>query len=172
MKIAIGTTSKLKIEALKDALDKLGLKAEIASIKTDSGVSNQPFGFDEIIIGARNRTDKSLKETSADIGVGIENGLVEIEDNYFDVAGVFVVSKTGENSTAFSAAILMPDWIIREIKENKTEVGEITKKLSGDEEKDGFKYFTNGAITRREALSQALVFAFAKIINKGRYLKS
>jgi inosine/xanthosine triphosphatase len=169
MKIGIGTTSELKIRALKEALEKLGIEYDVVPMKTDSGISNQPFGYEEIIKGANTRAKKVLDELNADIGVGIENGLVEIGENYFDVACIFVISKDGETSTAFSSAILMPKWIIEEIKEKNTEVGEITKRLSGDPEKDGFKYFTNGVITRKEALIPAIVFAFAKILNKEKY---
>lgn len=171
MKIAIGTTSGLKVRALKDALEKLNVEVEVLSIKTNSGIADQPFGYEEIIKGATTRAESSLNKLGADIGVGVENGLVEIGKNYFDVACVVIKSKGRDESIAFSPAILMPEWIIKKIKEENTEVGEITRALSGDTEKDGFKYFTNGLITREEALSQALIFAFAKIVNKEKYKK-
>jgi inosine/xanthosine triphosphatase len=170
MKIAIGTTSKLKVHALEEALDKLDIKEKVLATKTNSGISNQPFGYDEIIKGAKNRAQIVLKEFDADIGVGVENGLVEIGENYFDIACIFLSTKDGETSTAFSSAILMPKWIIDEIKEKNTEVGEITMRLSGDTEKDGFKYFTDGVITRKEALIPAIIFAFSKILNKDKFI--
>ena len=169
MKISIGTTSELKVRALEEATNKLAIKAEILPVKTDSGVSKQPFGYDEIIFGAKTRANRALTESNADIGVGVENGLVEINSDYFDVACVYVISKNNTESMAFSPAILMPRWIINEIKEKDTEVGEITKRLSGDSEKDGFKYFTNGVIKRTDALVLAIIFAFAKIFNKEKY---
>lgn len=172
MKIAIGTTSELKVRALRDALERINIEAEMLPVKTSSGIADQPFGFEEIIKGATTRAENSLNEVGADIGVGVENGLVEIGGDYFDVACVIIKTKDGNKSAAFSPAILIPEWIIKKIKEENTEVGEITKALSGDTEKDGFKYFTNGAITRKEALFQAIVFAFAKILNKDKYLES
>ena len=63
MKIAIGTTSEIKIRALKRALERFdSLKgSEIISVKTDSGVPAQPFGYAEMADGARNRS-KQAKE--------------------------------------------------------------------------------------------------------------
>jgi len=173
MKIAIGTTNELKVRALKNAIEKLGLEdAEIISIKTDSGVPKQPFGYEEMTTGAKNRVQKAIDETCPDFGVGVENGLVEIEGNYFDIACIYIRSKEGDESVSFSSGISIPDWVIEEIREKDTEGGEITKRLSGDSEKDTGKYFSGGMIKREDILSQAIQIAFAKIFNKEKYIKS
>lgn len=171
MKIAIGTTSELKARALKNALDKLEIKAEIMPTKIDSGISKQPFGYKEMVKGAKNRAEEAFKKTHSDLVMGVENGLVDIEGNFFDIACAYIISKNGEESVAFSSGIFIPKWMIDEIKEKDTEVGEITKRLSGDNEKDGFKYFSNGAIRREESLSQAILLALVKIFNREKYLK-
>ena len=171
MKIAIGTTSELKVRALKSALDQFGVEAEIMPIKVDSGISHQPFGYEETIKGARNRAKEALDKLSPDISVGVENGLIEIEKNYFDVAYVCVISKENEESISFSAGLPIPQWMIDEIKEKNTEGGEITKRLSGDTEKDVGKYFSNGKIKREELLKDAILLALLKILNKEKYKK-
>lgn len=171
MKIAIGTTSELKVRALKDALGKLNMEAEIVSMKADSGISKQPFGYEDMITGAKNRAQKAADEINPDFAVGIENGLVEIERNYFDIACIYIKSKENDESVSFSSGICIPDWVIKEIKEKDTEGGEITKRLSGDSEKDTGKYFSGGMIKREEILSQTIQIAFAKIFNKEKYLK-
>lgn len=171
MKIAIGTTSELKVRALKSALDKYKVEAEIIPIKTDSGISKQPFGYEETIKGAENRAKKALKESGADFAMGVENGLMEIKENYFDLACIYIISKDGEESMALSSGVLMPGWMIDEVRKKDTEIGEITTELSGDPEKDGFKYLSNGTVKREESLSQAILLALAKIFNKEKYQK-
>lgn len=95
MKVSIGTTSDLKVRALKDALYKLDIDSEIIALKTNSGVSDQPFGYKEINEGARNRAREVLENTTSDIAVGIESGLINIEDDYYDIACICVVTKGG-----------------------------------------------------------------------------
>jgi inosine/xanthosine triphosphatase len=170
MKIAIGTTSELKIRALKAALEKLGIEVEIAPVKTESGVSNQPFGYKESTKGARNRASSALEKENADMALGVESGLIEIEGNYFDIACVYIKTKEGEESVSYSSGYFTPKWIVEEIKEKNTEYGHITQRLSGDVEKDPLKYFSEGKMKREELLSQAIEIALVKIFNKGKYI--
>lgn len=169
MKIAIGTTSELKIRALKKALEKFKFENEIISIKTESGVSNQPFGFEETTKGAKNRVMSIVEKENADIAVAVESGLIQIGGSYFDIACVYIKTKEGDESFAYSSGYFVPEWMIQEIKENNTELGFITQRLSGDLDKDPLRYFSNGQIKREELLSQAIEIALIKIVNGGKY---
>lgn len=171
MKIAIGTRSELKVRALRNALANIKIEAEVLTLKTDSGISKQPFGYTEMMVGAKNRAREAMSETSSDFTVGIENGLVEIEGSYFDIACIFIKSKENDESVTFSSGISIPNWVIEEIKEKGTEGGEITQRLSGESEKDTPKYFSGGMIKREDILSQAIQIAFAKILNKEKYIQ-
>lgn len=169
MKIGIATTSELKIRALKNALEKFKLESEIVSIKSESGVSSQPFGYEETARGAKNRVTSILEKGNMDMAVAVESGLIEIEGSYFDVACVYIKTKEGDESFAYSSGYFVPEWMIQEIKEKKTELGFITQRLSGDSDKDPLKYFSNGQTKREELLSQAIEIAFIKIFNEGKY---
>lgn len=169
MKIAIGTTSELKIRALKNALVAIGVDAEVLFCKADSKIAAQPFGYDEMILGAKNRAMHCKKEFEPDISIAVENGLVSIGDNYFDIACIYAVSKENEESISFSSGYFVPEWIIKEIKENNTEFGFITQKLAGDADKDPLKYFSGGIIKREDVLSQAIAVALVKLFNKNKY---
>ena len=171
MKIAIGTTSELKVRALKTAMGRLGIEAEVIQLKTDSKVSPQPFGYDEIILGATNRSTQCKDELNPDISISVESGLVKTGGNYFDIACVCAISIDGRKSFAYSSGYFVPEWMINEIKEEKTELGLITQKLSGDLDKDPLKYFSGGAIKREELLSQAIVLVLNKLFNEGKYIK-
>lgn len=171
MKIALGTTSELKIRALESALQKVDLHSDIIPIKTDSGVSDQPFGYEEMIEGAKNRVSGIKTDLDADLYVSIESGLVLINNMYFDIACVYCKSREGQESLSFSSGYFVPDWMIDEIKEKNTELGFIIKKLSGDNEKDPINFFSDKIIKREELISQAITIALVKIIDKDKYTK-
>jgi inosine/xanthosine triphosphatase len=171
MKIAIATTSELKVRALKNALIKFNIEHEVIPIKTDSKVSSQPFGYEETTLGAKNRVDFVVETENPDIAVAVESGLIEIGGSYFDIACVYIRTKDGEDSVSYSSGYFVPKWIIEEIKENKTELGFITKRLSGNTDKDPLKYFSDGQMKREDVLSQAIEIALIKIINKDKYKK-
>ena len=143
----------------------------MVSLKTNSGVSDQPFGYDETILGAKNRVKQCRDEINPDISIAVESGLIEIQGNYFDIACVYALSIDGDESMSFSSGFFTPKWIIDEIKENNTEYGFITQRISGDPDKDPQKYFSDGIIKRNELISQAIILALTKLFNEKRYIK-
>lgn len=171
MKISLGTTSELKIRAVKCAFAKFEIDEELFPVEVVSGVSKQPFGFQEIITGSRNRASSALMEMDADLSIGIENGIVEIEGNFYDLAGICIIEKNKSESLNFSAGMPVPEWAIAEIKANDSELGLITQRLSHGADKDPMNYFSNGKIKREEVLSQAIILALAQIFNKNNYSK-
>ncbi len=171
MKIVIGTTSELKIRALKNALEKLKFESEVVSMKTQSGISDQPFGYEETTRGAKNRVMYIFEREIPDMAVAVESGIIEIEGNSFDIASVYIKTKEGGESFAYSSGYFVPEWMISEIKENKTELGFITQRLSGDLNKDPLNYFSNKQMKREELLSQAIEIALIKIFNEDKYKK-
>jgi inosine/xanthosine triphosphatase len=169
MKIAIATASELKIRALKNALEKLKLKAEILSGKTSSGIPEQPIGYEETAKGARNRVLECQKNFDADISIAVESGVMPIEGSYFDIGCVHVISKEGSESIAFSSGYFIPDWMIEEVKGNGTDIGIIAQRLSGGKDKDPLSYFSGELIKREDSLSQAIILALVKLFYEDKY---
>ena len=77
MKITIGTQNKVKIEALKESIkDYDFLKdAEIIPKEVDSGITNPPKNFNEIITGAKNRAKEAFDDS---LSFGIESGITPV----------------------------------------------------------------------------------------------
>ena len=172
MEIAIGTTSELKIRACKEALSKLGIENELFTIKAQSGVPDQPFGFEQITQGAKSRASEALKLTeNADFSIGVENGLVKIDEieQWFDIPCVYIITKDGDESYSFGSAYFVPDWMIDRIKKENTELGFIIQGLDSGAEKDPIGYFSSGKFKREEILTQAIVCALVKTIKKEKY---
>lgn len=171
MKLALGTKNKLKIRALKQALMHLGIEGGIESFEVDSSVSEQPFGFSETIKGAENRADRALKLSSdASFGIGIENGLVKVSeiDEWYDVSCICIIEANGDKSYSFGSFYFIPDWMVDEVKKEKTNLGAIILSL-GQDEKDPIGYFSSEKFKREETLTQAVTCALIKIIYKEKY---
>ena len=77
-RVQVGTLSPPKLEAVRAAFAAFAPDVEVAGIDVDSGVAEQPVGYDEIIRGARNRASLAAASSNCDFGVGIEDGLVPL----------------------------------------------------------------------------------------------
>jgi len=78
--LAVGTTNKIKIEALREViLDYPQLAhAMLNSHSVASEISEQPMSLEEIIVGAKNRARNAFNaEVTPNYGFGIESGLFE-----------------------------------------------------------------------------------------------
>lgn len=78
MIVAIGSKNPSKIQALEEVLKtyKRFENAKVIPVSVDSGVSEQPFSLEEIILGAKTRAKNAFEAVSeAKFGFGMESGL-------------------------------------------------------------------------------------------------
>lgn len=78
-RVRVGSTNEPKLAAVRRALEPFAPWARVEGVAVDSGVPDQPVGFEEIVRGARNRA-REAASVDCDLGVGIEDGLVELPD--------------------------------------------------------------------------------------------
>ena len=80
LNIAVGTTSKAKLEILNSILLETDIKADIAFFDVTSGITHQPRTEKETKQGSINRARNALKLSKhSDIGLGIEVGYEPID---------------------------------------------------------------------------------------------
>jgi len=172
--VVVGTTSALKVRAVAEALQTLGLWADIVPCEVESWVSIQPRGEHEIQSGAHTRVNNAvLLKPGADFYIGIESGLIEKNAWWFDIPCVYIRARTtGYELPVFGGPFPIPDWMVRRALERKTDLGEIIKELTGDNEKDAQSYLSNGVITREQGIIQTVCSAFAPLLNSTRYQES
>jgi inosine/xanthosine triphosphatase len=77
-RVRVGSTNEPKIAAVRSAFEAYAPQVAVEGAEVRSGVSDQPVGFDEIVLGARNRAAAAHRESACDFGVGIEDGLVAV----------------------------------------------------------------------------------------------
>ena len=170
MKVVVGSKNPVKIQATKEAFEKLWPKKNrsVIGLEVKSGVSDQPMSDEESIKGASNRAKKALKTGKADFGIGFEGGLHKIGEKWFDCGWVVVVNKKGQIGIATTVRVEIPRKMMRLIIKGK-ELGEVIDIHSGGvnmKQKEGhFGFITNGAITRAEGYRDGLIMALARFLH-------
>jgi inosine/xanthosine triphosphatase len=82
--IRVGTQNPAKLGAVQDALRPFvrdGAKLMLVPVGVESAVAEQPIGWDEIVLGARNRARAAFESGDCVLAVGIEDGLVRLADS-------------------------------------------------------------------------------------------
>ena len=77
-RIAVGSRNAPKVDAVREAFEAYGPGARVVGVAVESGVPEQPLGWQEIIAGAMNRAERAFGAMACDLGVGYEDGLVEV----------------------------------------------------------------------------------------------
>lgn len=149
IKMAIGTKNPAKIKAAELACREIG--GNLVSIHVPSGVAEQPFSDEETMEGALNRARNALIETEADLGIGLEGGVVKTPYGLFICNWGALVTKTGDSFIAGGARIKLPDEVAEELYSGR-ELGPVmddyTKKQDIRKSEGAVGVFSNGRITR------------------------
>ena len=76
-RIAVGSTNPVKVGAVRAVMERLGGAGDVSGVSVPSGVPDQPWGDEQTIRGALARARAAREVSDADLGVGIEGGVVE-----------------------------------------------------------------------------------------------
>jgi non-canonical (house-cleaning) NTP pyrophosphatase len=103
--IGVAGTSKIKVDATRNAIDRLNLYCGVISVAIgDTGTNEQPCGYIEIYEGARKRARmaKESQPEHIDVYLGIENGIDLVEqsgiiepDTWIDYAIIYAIAPGG-----------------------------------------------------------------------------
>jgi inosine/xanthosine triphosphatase len=171
MIIAIGTKNPAKIKAVELGFKRMFPDETISvnSYDVASGVSSQPMSDAECVTGAKNRAQNALnQDPDADYGVGLEGGIDQVGDEWYDCGWCAIVSKTGEIGVASSARIPTPEKIMQHIRKGE-ELGNIIDVLfnrNNVKQAEGhFGLMTNNAVTRTDGYVHAVCLAFSRFLH-------
>jgi inosine/xanthosine triphosphatase len=166
VKVAVGSTNQVKIEASKQAFEKF-FPISVIGLETSSGVPAQPFG-EETFTGARNRAKQALLADEFDFSVGIEGGLINMYGQRFGFAVVCVMSKDGRTGYSASGMFPLPMEVLKIVDEGK-ELGDAMDQITGMKDtKKGpgaVGLLTRGVIDRTQLYKDAVVFALIPFVN-------
>lgn len=158
MKIIVGSLNAAKIAAVSNCFPLPNY--EVVGVNSPSDVANQPFSDIETRQGAINRARSCLTYEGVSIGVGLEGGVMYLENELFLCNWGALVTKCGKIITASGARILLPEDIKLQL-EAGTELGDIMDKYSKRNDvrsKEGaIGIFTNHLVTRSELFSHIVL---------------
>ncbi|WP_175639930.1 DUF84 family protein [Metabacillus schmidteae] len=150
MKIAIGTKNPTKVNAVNKAFSSF-IEAKFISTDVPSNVSAQPLTDLETLTGAINRAKNALEAEGADLGVGLEGGLIKTDFGYFLCNWGAIYVKDQEPIVASGARIVVPDEI-GELVFSGRELGDVmdmyAKKKNVRHNEGAIGIFTNGIVDR------------------------
>lgn len=176
MLIAVGSTNPVKINAARIAFEKVfpNETIEVVGGNISSGVSNQPTGDKETILGATNRAKKVLEELHADFGVGEEGGMNEVEGKWFETGWCVVIDKKGAVGIGSAIRMEVPPELLHHINGGEKELGVATDIAFGTIESGKnagfFGLMTNGQIDRTTAYADGIIAALTRFLHPNLFL--
>lgn len=189
MRIAIGSTRKPKVDAVKSAMARITKILELAPLRisflpreVESGIANTPLSLTEMMAGAFNRAEnlKSLlaeEGNTADYYIGLEGGLfrTKIDDrgeNFYLQSWVYVTNGA-QGFFGSSAAVQIPHKVTGEFQGRDFELADIMDRLGkvkNNRDKGGaFALLTKGLLTRQAIFESAVLAAMAPYYNPEIY---
>ena len=171
-RIAVGSTNKVKVGAVESVVKLLWPAAEIRSLEVPSGVNEQPCSDEETLLGATNRARCARENTSADLGFGLEGGVVDMDYGMFLCTWVVAIDRYGTIGRGGSTRMELPPIIANELRQGK-ELGPVIDaylRTEKNNHKNGaIGLFTNDLVTRQEAFEYGVKYALVRFINPQHY---
>ena len=167
MRINVGSKNRFKVEAVKEAMRKIGIDAEVRGVETDSKVPAQPIG-EETFNGAKNRA-VAVSGSGVDFGIGIESGIEKTKRGYMDFAVVHVIAKEGRESIATTSYFPLPKAVCELIDrgyELSDAINETYGMKDSKNEVSAIGALTEGRITLKDTLVDAAILAMYPFYNR------
>lgn len=172
VKIAIGSTSKAKIDILKNCMKSMiGEEFEVFAFDVDSEIPDQPLDEDTTIQGSINRAKNALKKMeNVDFAVGLEGGLHEIDNKgYFLICSAAIVDREGYVSVGIGGKLQLPKGVSNGVKEGR-QFGELIRQYEEQHKNDkNVLPLVQALISRKEAFDQAVKNAYLSYQNRKHF---
>ncbi len=181
--VAVGSTRRPKVEAVREALAALGPKFggpfqfDIAAIEVPSGVRHTPLSRDEMMTGARQRVEALLaasreRNDSWKYFVGLEGGIEVVHERgrrwAFLENWAYVADANGHAFFGRSGSIVLPEPLVKRVVDEGIELAVAVDDFAGEtgvrDAQGAWGVLTRNAITRQEAFRIAVISAFAPLL--------
>jgi inosine/xanthosine triphosphatase len=168
-RVAVGSTNPVKVGAARTMVQRLAPRAEVLGVAVPSGVPDQPWGDDETLRGAIARARAARAAHDADLGIGIEGGVVaEADGGVRSCAWAAVVGRDGREGIGGSLAMRLPDRVAQLVR-GGVELGHAMDALTGEHNvKQGVGavgILTAGLVTRQQAYEVLVAYALVPFLS-------
>jgi inosine/xanthosine triphosphatase len=168
--VAVGSTNPVKIAAVRAVVGRVSPTARVESVSVASTVRDQPFGDDETIRGALARARGARQAFDAELGFGIEGGVVESEADRSmrTCAWAAVVDATGRHGVGGSLAMPLPPAVAKLIRDSGLELGLAMDRITGEhntkQRQGAVGILTAGLVDRQAAYEVLVAYALAPFL--------
>jgi inosine/xanthosine triphosphatase len=167
-RVAVGSTNPVKVGASRVVMQRLGIDAEVVGIAAASGVPDQPWGDEETIRGALARARAARDAMDADLGIGIEGGVVASDDGSVRTcAWAAVATRDGREAVGGSLVLTLPSEVA-DLVRGGMELGLAMDAVSGSHNvKHGLGavgILTRGLVSRQQAYETLVAYALAPLL--------
>lgn len=168
--IALGSTSRHKVAALRDALDRAGMDGvAVTAYDAASGVAAQPLG-EEVDVGAENRAREALDRApvSIEYAVGVESGLSYRRWGHVDFAVAVVMRRRLHRVVGFATSVGIPiplEAVEASIRSRRQRTAGqcLADRIQGVNPTDPHTTLTNGRLSRQQLLTDAIYAALIQV---------
>ncbi|RSL34237.1 DUF84 family protein [Salibacterium salarium] len=146
----VGSKNQAKLQAVASVFAEVDY--DVQGFDVDSTVSAQPFSDEETKAGAISRA-KAVLEKDVEIGIGLEGGVMQMNDGLYLCNWGAIADKQNHVFTAAGAKILLPEEIANGLhrgEELKTVMDLYTNRHGVSHEEGAVGIFTNGVISRAD----------------------
>jgi inosine/xanthosine triphosphatase len=170
MLVAVGSQNPVKIESVRLAFVTVWPAEDwaVRGCSVASGVADQPMTDDEARQGARTRAVNAIATLNADYGVGLEGGLQQLDDLWFNSGWVHIVDANGRLGIGSTLKMIVPPALMKLVLAGH-ELGHACDLLfDGTNTKQGIGHFglmTDNAIHRTGAFRDAVIAALASFLH-------
>jgi inosine/xanthosine triphosphatase len=172
--VAVGSGNPVKLAAAKAVILTLAPHAVVTARPVPSGVPDQPFGDEETITGARERAQAARLAADADLGVGLEGGVVDGPAGMRSCAWCVIVDRDGREGVGGSLAMPLPAAVAAMIRDGE-ELGHAMDRLvaaRGTKHGQGaVGILTAGRIDRQGAYEVLVTYALVPWISPELYAR-
>ena len=172
-RVAVGSANPVKVQAVRDVMRRVAPDASVESVIVQSGVPDQPWGDDETIRGARARAIAARDAGAAELGVGIEGGVVEDADGTMRTcAWAVVVGHDGREGIGGSLALRLPERVaalVRGGMELGHAMDDVTGLVGVKRAGGAVGILTAGLVDRKEAYVVLVSYALAPFLASEMY---
>lgn len=170
--VAVGSANPVKLAAARAVIAAYWPGARVVAHPVPSGVPDQPFGDEETIRGARARAQVARAAADADLGVGLEGGVVDDPGGMRSCAWCVVVHRDGRDGVGGSLAMPLPEAVARMVRDGE-ELGHAMDRLvaaRGTKHGPGaVGILTDGRIDRQGAYETLVTYALAPFVTPALY---
>jgi len=167
--VAVGSQNPVKVRAVARVLRAVWPEAEIREVAVAPGVPGQPWGEAETIAGARRRAVAARAALDADLGFGLEGGVVEIPE----AGGLFlngwaaVATRSGQVYFGAGGRAPLPPALVEALRQGE-ELGPAMDRLSGRENvkqtTGSVGVLTRGLVDREAQFAMAVTYALVPLL--------